>query len=237
MSPARTGFAALVLAFSACEQPSAVDVETSVARTIIIKVTQINTTTGGVNDWATPQENFFGPDNPRNRFFGQLFTVPTGTPVLQSFSFWALVNPGYGTSAYRAHIAAWDDVTNTYHDVWASTDRSITSPLFIDVPAPTPLSFYGEQAFTPGLALSPGVTYLAYTQSFAFLSFLNARGDPATNFGYMWAARTGEEGGGGGGVDEIGSWSWGVGRVKQPNLEARQINPPGVGRVRPLYQP
>jgi len=132
-----------------------------------VQAQQVNTTTGAPDSWSGWGLSSDGID----RFgVGQLFTVPTATSFLESFSFWMVADHFSGESLFRAHLASWNEATQTFSDLWTSGERNVVSPEFN---SGSPLSQWGEQSFAPGSGLTPGATYLAYLDVSTVLSLKN----------------------------------------------------------------
>jgi hypothetical protein len=112
-------------------------------------------------------------NGPGRKGFGQVFEVPATESYLNSFSFWMQQPAIFGNSLFRAHLATWDDATNSFSDVWTRVERNVTSPMATS--APGPLSNWGEQLFDPGIQLTAGATYVAYLDLSQVLDFVGSR--------------------------------------------------------------
>jgi len=148
-----------------------------------VQAQQVNTTTDGVDSWVDiPLFDIFGPGQ---RFgWGQVFSVPATSSFLDSFSFWARQPTTRGDSEFLAHVATWDDATNSFSDVWTSAGpTNVTSPTTAVFGAAGPLSDWAEQVFTPGIHLNAGQTYLAYLDISEAVDFMDFLGGSITGDG------------------------------------------------------
>jgi len=138
---------------------------------------QVNTTTTGPADnWIDAP--VFSTTAGQSYGFGQVFTVPTTTVFLESFSMWGRQIQTWGNSEFRAHVATWDDATMSFSDIWSSPATNVTSPAVPLGSTGEALSNWAEQMFTPGLGLYAGATYLAYVEVSQALDYVNfASGD------------------------------------------------------------
>lgn len=138
---------------------------------------QVNTTTAAPsNNWIDAP--VFTTTAGQSYGFGQVFTVPTATTFLESFSVWGRQVQTWGNSEFRAHLATWDDGSTSFSDIWAGPARNITSPAAPLGSTGEVLANWAEQMFTPGLGLNAGATYLAYVEVSQALDFANsASGD------------------------------------------------------------
>lgn len=130
----------------------------------------VNTTTGGTDAWVGGalgvggSGGLGGYTDPGYAGFGQVFSAPSGAPVLDAFTFYladfAVPPVSPDLFGYRAFLGTWDGSTVT-SILWEGQDReNETSPAVYY--SWEPLSAYRPTSFSPAVSLTPGETYLAF---------------------------------------------------------------------------
>ena len=117
---------------------------------------EINTTAA----WdGSRQIGMFGA-LPASTVFGQSFTVPTGTPLLNSFSFWLNAGGGWQPNiTFSAYVMAWDGTKAVGPVLWKS------------LPLAGPTTAMQRYDFKlPSLALAPGGQYIAFLSTIEYLN-------------------------------------------------------------------
>ena len=119
---------------------------------------EINTTGG----WdGNRQIGMFGA-LPASTVFGQSFTVPAGTPLLNSFSFWLNAGGGWQPNVtFAAYVMGWDGSKAVGPVLWKSA--AFSGPT-------TTMQRYDFKV--PSLALTPGGQYIAFLSTIEYLTLV-----------------------------------------------------------------